>query len=81
MVRKKAVRLTEFNALIEAAFTHGNESQPDMTSGDLEAVAREMFLLLTPDQKRELMASDVVLRILTDWGPIQGDAEAPPTVG
>jgi hypothetical protein len=82
MARKKAVRVKDFNAVIEAAFTHGNESAPDMTAGDLEAVAREMFILLTPDQKRALMATDVVQRLLTDWGdPLQAGDTPPPVVG
>jgi hypothetical protein len=42
---------------IEDAARHGADSEPEHEIGDLQALARQLWALLTPDQRKAFSAS------------------------
>ena len=58
----------DITTVFEAAARHGEESEPDHEVGDLQDVLAAAWELMSSEQRLELMQSEVVVALLTEWG-------------
>jgi hypothetical protein len=52
--------------LLDAAERHGEQSEPEHEAGDLQAIVRSCWALLTPEQRAQVLAEHEEL--IADWG-------------
>lgn len=53
--------------LIDAARRHGEDSDPEMEVGDLQALVWRFWEALTPEQRATLAGDDVLRDQIRDW--------------
>lgn len=62
--------------VLDAAKAHGMESESDMEIGDLQEVVRQMWGMMNPEQKKQIMTTGPVSSLIQEWGS-SCDAMAP----
>ncbi len=58
--------------IIAAAEKHGQDSDPDMEVGDLQCLVRDLWAMLTPEQKAAFPSSGRAIdwsEFINDWLP------------
>lgn len=63
----------ELEGILDAAKAHGEEGEPDHEVGDLQDVLRAAWTMMSPDQRKMLLASDEVEAVL-EWVAEPGSA-------
>jgi len=53
--------------VIESAYRHGFDSEPDMEVGDLQEVVRDLWKLLTPAQRKAFASSQHWQTFIETW--------------
>lgn len=79
MAEKTECKLLDIEFYIEVAQEHGEDSEPDHEVGDLQLFVREMWSLLTPEQKAAFARNHHVLDTINPFvRDLQGELDKLP---
>ncbi len=59
--------MDDLDRILSAAEKHGLDGDPDMEVGDLQQLARDLWKVLTPDQRKNFVGYSRLGATVVDW--------------
>lgn len=59
--------MDDLDRILSAAEKHGLDAGPDMEVGDLQQLARDLWNVLTPDQRKNFVGYSRLGSTVVDW--------------